>query len=196
MQRARHHELTTMNPTNLRVLQVNIMKSRACMEALINDPQTNNLDVLLVQEPPIIAYRTHVFHRSWHLYRPTYADDGTTKRSLIYVNKRISTSAHRQIHCNHPDVTAVKIWNDETQMLLFSVYAPPINYYQPVEPVAMQPTLDEIQACIREVTRSTDKSTTLTLAGDFNRHHPAWSGNEVHHRVMAQADELINFIHA
>ena len=109
MQRARHNELTTMNLTNLRILQVNIMKSRACMEALINDPQTNNLDVLLVQEPPITAYRTHVFHRSWHLYRPTYADDGTTKRSLIYVNKRIWTSAHRQIHCNHPDVTVVKI---------------------------------------------------------------------------------------
>ena len=165
--------MDTLSPLQCIIL-LDIYKSiLACMEALINDPQTENLDVLLVQEPPVTAYRTHVFHRLWHLYRPTYTDDGTRKRSLIYVNKRISTSAHRQILCNHPDVTAVKIWNEETQMLVFSVYVPPINYCQPVEPVAMQPTLDEIQACIQGITRSTDKSTTLTLAGDFNRHHPA-----------------------
>jgi hypothetical protein len=35
------------------------MKSRAGMEALINDSSTRHLDVLLIQEPPISMYRTH-----------------------------------------------------------------------------------------------------------------------------------------
>jgi hypothetical protein len=38
-----------MRSTNLRLLQLNIMKSRAGMKALINDHQTQNLDVLLIQ---------------------------------------------------------------------------------------------------------------------------------------------------
>jgi hypothetical protein len=39
------------------------------MEALINDHQTTNLDLLLIQEPPIPAYRTHVNPSAWRLYR-------------------------------------------------------------------------------------------------------------------------------
>src|SRR6266536_5032428 len=114
-----------MTATNLRILQLNIMRSRAGMEALINDKQTNNLDILLIQEPPVTAYRTHVNHRLWRLYQPTHAEEGIRKRSLLYVHKKIPTSSHRQIRCNNPDVTAVKIWIDEVQVLVFSVYISP-----------------------------------------------------------------------
>jgi hypothetical protein len=86
------------------------MKSRAGMEALINDHQSQNLDMLLIQEPPTTVYRTNVNHSAWKLYRPTYSDESPRYRSLLYVNKRISTSSHRQIRCNHPDVVAVKLW--------------------------------------------------------------------------------------
>jgi ankyrin repeat protein len=82
-----------MRSTNLRLLQLNIMKSRAGMEALINDHQTQNLDVLLIQEPPVTAYRTHVNHSAWRLYRPTHADESARFRSLLYINRRISTSS-------------------------------------------------------------------------------------------------------
>jgi hypothetical protein len=111
-----------MSSTNLHLLQLNIMKSRAGMEALINNHQTQNLDVLLVQEPPVTVYRTHVNHSAWRLYQPTYPDDSARFHSLLYINRRISTSSHRQILCNHLDVTVVKIWTPEVQYLLFSVY--------------------------------------------------------------------------
>lgn len=51
-----------MTAPNLRLLQLNIWKSRPGMEALINDPQTQNLDMLLIQEPPLTAYNTHLNH--------------------------------------------------------------------------------------------------------------------------------------
>lgn len=70
----------------LQVLQLNIIKSRAGMEALINDHQSQDLDVLLIQEPSIAAYRTHVNHSAWRLYRPTMENDEVRFRSLIYVN--------------------------------------------------------------------------------------------------------------
>jgi hypothetical protein len=38
------------------------------MEALINDPQTQNLDILLIQEPLLMVYNIYVNHSAWHLY--------------------------------------------------------------------------------------------------------------------------------
>jgi hypothetical protein len=72
-------------PANLRILQLDIMKSRAGMEALINDKQTQDLDILLIQEPPLSATLT----TSTGSYQPTHSTEGVRKRSLVYVNKRI-----------------------------------------------------------------------------------------------------------
>lgn len=193
-----------MNQANLRILQLNMMKSRAGMEALINDQQTGDLDMLLIQEPPLSAYQTHVNHRYWHRYQPTFDtfdttgnDDGPIRqRSLLYVNKRISTSAHRQIQCNHPDVVAIKTWTEHSQTLIFSVYIQPVDYRRMYEEQSIQDTLDQIEVTIRQHTAATTIPTTLILAGDFNRHHPAWSNGQVYDRVMVHAGVLINFFHA
>lgn len=104
---------------NLRILQLNMMKSGPRMEALINDPQSLELDVLLIQEPSITTYRTHINHSAWRLYRPTTQTDAVRFRSLLYVNRRISTSSHRQLPCDHPDVAAIKIWTADSQTLVF-----------------------------------------------------------------------------
>lgn len=124
-----HPEVKTMNETNLRILQLNVMKSRAVMEALINDEEVENIDILLIQEPPMSAYHTHVHHRLWHKYEPTFNEENVRKRNLIYINKRISTSAHRQVDCAHPNVTAIKLWTESSEMLIFSVYAQLIDYH-------------------------------------------------------------------
>jgi hypothetical protein len=50
---------------NLRILQLNIMKSRPGMEALINDHRSQNLDMLLIQEPPKTVYNTYMNHNAW-----------------------------------------------------------------------------------------------------------------------------------
>lgn len=185
-----------MNKSDLRILHLNIMKSRAGMEALIKDATTQDLDILLIQEPPLSVYRTHFNHGCWYRYQSTIRDDETRMRSLIYVNTRTSTSAHRQINCNHPDVTAVKIWNDQRQILVFSVYVPPIDLHHIYDLQSMRSTLDEIEATVHAHNGNSSTVTTLIVAGDFNTHHPAWSGSHVYERLMVHADELINFIHA
>jgi hypothetical protein len=118
------------------------------MEALINDTKTRNLDILLIQEPPLSAYKTHVNHSAWRLYQSTVEEDKTRKRSLLYVSKRISTAAHLQVRCNHPDVTAIKVWTTAAQFLIFSVYVQPAGIHQTKEEVSMQPMLDEIESTI------------------------------------------------
>jgi endonuclease/exonuclease/phosphatase (EEP) superfamily protein YafD len=163
------------------------------MEALINEPHTQNLDILLIQEPPLTAYNTHVNHSARHLYQSTCVDDIPKKCSLLYVSRRISTTSHRQIQCNHPDVTAVKLWNTQQQTLVFSVYIPYMDYSQNHEEASIQPMLREIETCIRQATETTPKSTTIIMAGDFNRHHPIWCKDRVHHGAIELAKELVSF---
>ncbi|GAA92936.1 hypothetical protein AKAW_11049 [Aspergillus luchuensis IFO 4308] len=175
--------------------ELNIMKSRAGMEALINDHQSQNLDLLLIQEPPKTAYHTHVNHSAWRLYRPTHPEIPRF-RSLLYVNRRISTSSHRQIHCYHPDVVGIKLWTSELQYLVFSIYILPIAMHEPFEASSAQEILEEIQKNIQEHIEQNSRTTKLILAGDFNCHHPAWSHRAVHHRFAQHAEELINFFQA
>ena len=137
-----------MLENNLRILQLNIMKSRTGMEALINDRQTQNLDVLLIQEPSITAFQTQVNHSAWRLYRPTVESDSIRFRSLIYVNRRLSTSSHRQVSCSHPDLTAIKIWTADTQILIFSVYIQPVPMHTPEE-ASEEPVLSAIHDAIQ-----------------------------------------------
>lgn len=181
-----------MLETNLRLLQLNIMKSGPGMEALINDHQSQDLDVLLIQEPSITSYQTHVNHSAWRLYRPTVASDEIRPRSLIYVNRKLSTSSHRQIRCDHPDITAIKIWTPDTQILLFSVYIPCVPLHAPDEATA-EPTLTAIQNTISAARHIDQKPTTIILSGDFNRHHPMWGGNHIQARFIEDASELIAF---
>lgn len=183
---------------NLRILQWNAMKSRAGMEGLINDHHSQNLDILLIQEPPKTAYNTHVNHSAWRLYRPTHTTEPGTEarsRSLVYVNRRISTASHRQVHCDHRDVVAIKTWTPELQYLVFSIYIPPIEMHKAFEASSAHDVLTKIRQTIQRNTEPGNRAVKLILAGDFNRHHPAWSHREVHHRLAAHADELINFFH-
>lgn len=144
----------SMLETNLRSLQLNIMKSGPRMEALINDHQSQNLDVLLIQESSITTYRTHVNHSSWCLYRPKTETDAARFRSLIYVNRNISTSAHRQIPCDHLDVAAIKIWTSDSQLLFFFVYIPSIPLCTDGEASA-EPALTTIQNTITTALHTT-----------------------------------------
>jgi hypothetical protein len=162
------------------------------MEALINDPQSQDLDVLLIQEPSITTYRTHVNHSARRLYRPTAQLDAGRFRSLIYVNRRISTSSHRQILCDHPDIAAIKIWTANCQILLFSIYIPPVPLFTGDDASAL-PALTAIQSSIGAATRNEQRSTSIIVSGDFNRHHPMWGGNHVPPRFIEDASDLIDF---
>ncbi|KAI3040862.1 hypothetical protein CBS147352_9731 [Aspergillus niger] len=167
-------------------------RAKAGMEVLINDHQSQNLDLLLIQESPKTAYHTHVNHSAWRLYRITHPEIPRF-RSLLYVNRRISTSTHRQIQCGHPDVVAVKVWTPELQYLVFSIYIQPIALHDPVEANSAREILTEIQQTIREQAEQGERTTKIIVAGDFNRHHPAWSHRAVHRGFAEHADELMNF---
>jgi len=59
------------------------------------------------------------------------------------------------------------------------MYVEPIDLHHIYDLQSMQPTLDEIGSTIREHNQSSSELIMLIVAGDFNRHHPAWSGTYV-----------------
>jgi hypothetical protein len=112
------------------------------------------------------------------LHRPTVASDEIRPRSLIYVNRKLSTSSHRQIRCDHPDITAIKIWTPDTQILLFSIYILCVPLHAPDEVMA-EPPLMVIKDTILAARHINQKPTIIILSGDFNRHHLMWGGNHI-----------------
>lgn len=191
---ASYGEPLTLLKNNLRILQLNIMKSRAGMEVIINAHQSRGLDVRPIQEPLITAYRTQVNHGAWRLYQPTVAGDSVRFRSLIYVNRKLSTSSHRQVRCDHPSLTAVKIWTANSQILILSVYIPPVSIHTPKEGSAAE-VLAAIHETIRNVTQEGRITTSRILSGDFDHHHTAWGSNHIQHRFIEDAGELIDLFH-
>lgn len=168
------------------------MKSGPRIEVFINDHQSQNLDILLIQEPSVTAYRTHINHSAWQLYQPTVEGDTACFHSLVYVNWRVSTSSHLQIACNHPVLTAIKIWTADSQILLFSVYIPPVLMHTPNE-ASVQPALTAIQNTITTALQNDRRPMSIMLSGDFNCHHPAWGGNHIQSQFVEDASELIDF---
>jgi hypothetical protein len=73
------------------------------------------------------------------------------------------------------------------------MYIPPAGIYQTPEEVSIQPVLDKIYSTIRQATQNSSRQTDIILTGDFNRHHPAWSNNQVHHGLIGHAEELLHF---
>lgn len=175
LQRNRDYSKHAMMERNLRILQLSIMKSRAAVEALINDSQTRHLDIILIQEPLLSAFETHVHHQLRHLYHPTYSGEAKI-RSLIYVNKRITKLFHQQVACDHPDIMAIRVGTGESLLLIVSTYVQPLDIHHLSETQTMQPTLLHIEETIQGTIQATQQPTELIVSGDFNRHHPAWSG--------------------
>lgn len=109
------------------------------------------------------------------------------------MNRRISTSSHRQIPCDHPDVAAIKIWTADSQTLFFSIYIPPVPLFTADDASAV-PALTAIENTITAAVQNEQRSTSIIIAGDFNRHHPMWGGNHIPPRFIEDASDLITFV--
>lgn len=175
----------------LKILQLNIYKSRACMEALINDNATADLDILLIQEPPISFFKSIVQHRQWQAYMPTH-DGPERKRAILYVNKRIDTSLFQQIKCSSPDVAAIQIQTPQGPLDIYSAYVPPIGGTGHVAEQEMQATLQAIQSTY--VSHSTGSNSDMILCGDLNRQDPLWGGDHIQPYRVGSAASLLLFM--
>src|SRR4029450_1756209 len=81
-------------PTNLRILQNNLHKCRERTHAILNDPDTKNFTMLMIQEQYWSDYtKSSPNHHAWMLFEPTGTSTERQPRSAIYVNTNALTAA-------------------------------------------------------------------------------------------------------
>jgi len=135
------------------------------MKTLLNDNETRGLDILLIQEPPLNQYSTHVQLREWICYRP-----------------------------NLPDVTAVQLRSSTQTLLLFSVYIPPVMNVEAIEEERLHNVTQAIQDTNQAHASDSNASLDVITGGDFDRQHPTWGDDDVKPDRAAQATGILTFM--
>ena len=164
----------------LRLLQMNLHRSRERTHGVLSDPDTKDYTMILLQEPFWSDYmKESPSHQSWTRYEPTNRDKDP--RAVTYVNKAYVTPAQiTQIELPFTDVVALRIHSRNSQ-------EPPaliINVYNPGDKAIIRELHEELQKI------HFDSDALVILAGDFNCHHPLWNP-ENYPRHDDTADHLV-----
>jgi hypothetical protein len=110
----------------LRILQNNLHKCQSRLHSILNDCDTKQYAILLLQEQYWSLYtESSLRHPSWTLYEPTTRNN-EQPRSSIYINNNL-LSAAQITHIDLPlsDVTAIELaTKDQHLMLIVNVYKP------------------------------------------------------------------------
>ena len=79
-----------MNPNNdFKILQYNLNKSRLTTDSLLNDPDSQSITILALQEQHYSPYlNSSLIHHSWTLIEPLTPSE-TPPRSAIYINNKL-----------------------------------------------------------------------------------------------------------
>jgi hypothetical protein len=153
---------------NLKILQCNLRKSNAKTNSILNDPNSAQFTLLLLQEQNWSSHtNSSLLHPSWTVIESTTVA-GQPPRSAIYINNKIlHASSFQQTHFPFSDVTAVTITaGDENKATLL------INVYNSQDHDLISPLRQYLHQHI-----SAGDYETIIIAGDFNLHHPLWNLN-------------------
>ena len=165
-----------MNHTNdthhqghrLQILQYNVAKKREIMDSILNDKDTQEYALLLLQEPCRTYKQTiPLLHHSWTALEPTHLTENPPRAAIYVNNKKIPPTSIEQISIPHPDVLAISL---------------------PTQPPFHNPTLIIIVFNDHRTHSPTEQLRTILLrhlrikdydvvvvARDFNLHHALWN---------------------
>lgn len=184
-----HTNLTSSTIESIRILQLNTRRSSAVVHSLLNDPLTSSFHFLLLQEPYFYPHSNlPITHSAWTPFypdlsnlMPTAGPEDSTVKTLIYVSKKIPTTALAPTPTVSNCITAVRYTASDHTFTLVSAYAPPKQAHKFLP---LRQMLNESQL----------SSTHHALVGmDSNVHHPLWNPPAYSHSHR-EADNLIQLM--
>lgn len=180
--------MSTQTPGGVRIKTLNVQKRRTVVDSLLNDPASARFDVLCLQELPIgLGWRVAESHRDhWTAIFPSMHDRRSpdqSVRSAILIRTHIPSSTYTQITINSLDITAVAFRTPHFSFSLFSIYNPCYSD-------------DSITALHFFLNSDPSIPPNLIFIGDFNKHHPLWSGTLTLHRRASDAETLLSLMSA
>ncbi|KAJ7096547.1 hypothetical protein B0H15DRAFT_753308, partial [Mycena belliarum] len=121
--------------------------------------------ILCIQEPPPGLNKfPSLSSPHWDRILPTFRTDSPD--TLLYINKTIPSSNYSQNKIKSSYITSVTLTLDTRLIHIFSLYNPPDSDDSPIR----------IAARFIASLGPLPPLHSLLLFGDFNRHHPLWTG--------------------
>ena len=177
-------QLNHTTSSRVKIWQQNLAKSNTAQQAVINEANPNNWDILAIQEPWIDHLGRTRANPKWSVIYPTCRgrDNLPPPRSVLLVNMKIPTESITQIPIDLNDITAIKIQTQHHTLTIINIY----NANENNDTITI--LNDTWEAQENEFIPNTN--TELILLGDFNRHHPMWEGNANEH--LTSSNRLLN----
>ena len=148
----------------LKIVQYNVHKSRDVMILLTADKSVAKYDVLAIQEPAKNPTIHATYCESNSAFRPLYPTNRHT-RACFLINKRLPLE-YWSVEFPGPDLAILTLRLPGRTVTITNVYSQPVAAHQKDEnsPIYRLPDILE-------------RAGEHILVGDFNLHHPTWSGN-------------------
>jgi len=158
------------------IWQQNLNKNLTSQLDLLHSLDPNKYDLAMLQEPYIDFLGRTQANPYWEVVYPTkHLENPKKTRSIILVNRRISTDTWMPILSDSGDLTGIKLTSNNTTMHLFNIY----------NDCAHSETLNALDRCLQQLrTQQHGNERTedsMLWFGNFNWHHPMWDKERNRH---------------
>jgi ribonuclease HI len=148
-------------------MQYNVAKRREVMDSILNDKETQEYTLLLLQEPcRTYNQKTPLLHQSWTAIEPTHLTERPPRAAIYANNKKMAPAAFEQIPVPHSDIVAIAI-----------AAHPP--FHKPTLIVNLYNSdnhslIEQLRTILLQHIKMANYEVVL-VAGDFNLHHALWN---------------------
>jgi hypothetical protein len=109
--------------SKLRIWQQNINRSLVAQHDLLNALGDNDYDICAIQEPYLDAMHKTRANSHWSvIYPSTHMIEPKKTRTVILVNKKLSTDKWEELEVDSGDVTGMRIKTDTYTISLYNIY--------------------------------------------------------------------------
>lgn len=151
----------------IRIWQQNLNKSPTIQQHFLYNLKPSNYNITAIQEPATNSINLVISNSKWNMiYLTTHNKENTKKTwSVLFVNKKISKDGWHIILLDNPDITVIKLINQEGNIQIYNIYHDSNH----------QDMLTFLTHHLS--TQQNDNNSTNTvgiiLLGNFNQHHPS-----------------------
>ncbi|QRV80135.1 Reverse transcriptase from transposon X-element protein [Ceratobasidium sp. AG-Ba] len=158
----RPNEPNTRETGKLKIWQQNVNTSPHAHHDLMKAAVPDSWDILAIQEPALNNKNAIGITSKWISVYPTnHLRDGQPRsRSLLLVNRKLSTNRWRAVALGSADVTAIELETSRGKTRIYNVYNDGAH--------------DDTIKLLATHLANTPRNINVILLGDFNRHHPYW----------------------
>jgi len=177
--------------STLKIWQQNVNRSLIAQLDVLESANPKVYDLIFLQEPYMDHLGATRASTYWAMiYPPHHRDAPGRSRSVILVNKHLSTSAWTQINIQSFNITAIQLNVNEGTLHAYNIYNDCKHNN------SLTTLVEHLRRAEHRATQTAPRY--MIWAGDFNRHHPLcneiWNSHFFTEAAIADAQPLLNML--